>query len=215
MQLARDDHVGYMPSEGLSPRSSCNADPPDCGAPNLCLSAPDVEVAAARAVEFECAAIASERSEGKFLVVDGGLRLSPSTRGRSANMPRTPSNCASVSRRALSLGRTHQRRPRLLGARAVGVRGGRPCLPARRRHAGEELGAPLDLNAASKLARGDLVFWDGHVGIMTSAPDRLLHANALIIWLVVEEPLAEARDRISASGLRDHRRAAPAGLPRR
>ena len=61
-----------------------------------------------------------------------------------------------------------------------------------------ELGHPLDLSR-EKLARGDLVFWDGHVGIMTS-PDRLLHANAYHM-AVVEEPFAEARERISSSGL--------------
>ena len=47
-------------------------------------------------------------------------------------------------------------------------------------------------------ARGDLVFWRGHVGIMRD-PLTLLHANG---WhmKVVSEPLAEARDRIAANG---------------
>ena len=31
-----------------------------------------------------------------------------------------------------------------------------------------EQGKPLDLKGGEKLARGDLVFWDGHVGIMAS-----------------------------------------------
>ena len=39
VQLARDGYVGYMPSEGLSPRDH-DADPPGRGAPHLCLSAP-------------------------------------------------------------------------------------------------------------------------------------------------------------------------------
>ena len=48
------------------------------------------------------------------------------------------------------------------------------------------------------LARGDLVFWRGHVGIMRD-PLTLLHANG---WhmKVVSEPLAEARDRIAVNG---------------
>jgi cell wall-associated NlpC family hydrolase len=48
------------------------------------------------------------------------------------------------------------------------------------------------------LARGDLVFWKGHVGIMRD-PVTLLHANG---WhmKVVSEPLAEARARIAANG---------------
>ena len=47
-------------------------------------------------------------------------------------------------------------------------------------------------------ARGDLVFWKGHVGVMRDA-GTLIHANA---WhmAVVSEPLAEARARIAANG---------------
>ena len=48
------------------------------------------------------------------------------------------------------------------------------------------------------LARGDLVFWKGHVGIMRD-PATLLHANG---WHMktASEPLAEARKQIAASG---------------
>jgi cell wall-associated NlpC family hydrolase len=48
------------------------------------------------------------------------------------------------------------------------------------------------------LARGDLIFWRGHVGIMRD-PVTLLHANG---WHMktVSEPLAQARERIAASG---------------
>jgi cell wall-associated NlpC family hydrolase len=51
---------------------------------------------------------------------------------------------------------------------------------------------------AEPLARGDLVFWKGHVGIMRDSVT-LLHANG---WHMktVSEPLAKARDRIAASG---------------
>ena len=51
---------------------------------------------------------------------------------------------------------------------------------------------PLD----SKLRRGDLVFWPGHVGLMRSATD-LLHANAFHMQTVIE-PLADAIARIGA-----------------
>lgn len=50
----------------------------------------------------------------------------------------------------------------------------------------------------ARLRRGDLVFWQGHVGVMLS-PTRLLHANAHHM-AVVAEPLAEAEARIAASG---------------
>ncbi|KRE11948.1 peptidase P60 [Bosea sp. Root381] len=46
------------------------------------------------------------------------------------------------------------------------------------------------------LRRGDLVFWKGHVGILTN-PDTLLHATAYTMT-VLSEPLRAARDRIQA-----------------
>jgi cell wall-associated NlpC family hydrolase len=48
------------------------------------------------------------------------------------------------------------------------------------------------------LARGDLVFWAGHVGIMLDAV-RLLHANAHHM-AVAAEPLRVAADRIAGTG---------------
>ncbi len=54
------------------------------------------------------------------------------------------------------------------------------------------LGAPLPEGVA--MARGDLVFWKGHVGVMRDART-LLHATAQFM-AVVNEPWAEARERI-------------------
>lgn len=57
------------------------------------------------------------------------------------------------------------------------------------------LGAPVPETA---LTRGDLVFWRGHVAMMTD--DRhIVHANAHHM-AVVKEPLAEARTRIAGAG---------------
>lgn len=56
---------------------------------------------------------------------------------------------------------------------------------------GHEIG-PQDLR------RGDLVFWRGHVGIMTDSQS-LLHANAHHMAVVIE-PLAEAIARTEAAG---------------
>ncbi len=52
-----------------------------------------------------------------------------------------------------------------------------------------------DWRAPGMLKRGDLVFWKGHVGVMTD-PDHLLHANA---WhmAVAQEPLEAAITRIA------------------
>ena len=58
----------------------------------------------------------------------------------------------------------------------------------------EQLGQVLMINDLSSLRRGDLVFWGGHVGIMTD--DKfLLHANGHHM-MTVKEPLANALERI-------------------
>lgn len=63
----------------------------------------------------------------------------------------------------------------------------------------QTLGAPLTIGADLKgLARNDLVFWRGHVGIMLDEA-RLLHANGHHMATAIE-PLREAIARIEAAG---------------
>jgi cell wall-associated NlpC family hydrolase len=57
------------------------------------------------------------------------------------------------------------------------------------------LGTALQINDLDGLRRGDLIFWNGHVGIMTDS-STLLHANGHHM-MVVAEPLREAVDRIA------------------
>lgn len=62
------------------------------------------------------------------------------------------------------------------------------------------IGTPLDFSAGMPtLARGDLVFWKGHVGIMQDE-ERLLHANAHHM-AVASEPLSEMLARMKPRGL--------------
>lgn len=58
------------------------------------------------------------------------------------------------------------------------------------------LGQQLMVNDLDSLTRGDLVFWKGHVGIMTDG-ETLLHANGHHM-MVAEEPLKQAVERIAA-----------------
>jgi len=61
------------------------------------------------------------------------------------------------------------------------------------------LGIPVDPGSdLSDLRRGDLVFWEGHVGIV-SERGSLLHANAFHMAVAVE-PIAEAVARIGDGG---------------
>ena len=59
----------------------------------------------------------------------------------------------------------------------------------------ERLGVAVEGGVAGALRRGDLVFWRGHVAILT-APDRVVHASGHHMT-VVTEPLAEAVSRIA------------------
>ena len=62
----------------------------------------------------------------------------------------------------------------------------------------QELGRVIDWQSGA-LRRGDLVFWEGHVGIMTSAKD-FLHANAFHM-VVVAEPFAQGEAADQGGGL--------------
>lgn len=65
---------------------------------------------------------------------------------------------------------------------------------------GERLDGEIDrLIDDRALQRGDLIFWQGHVGILIDS-DQLLHANAHHMATAVE-PLASTLDRFQASGL--------------
>lgn len=57
------------------------------------------------------------------------------------------------------------------------------------------LGTPID---ASELQRGDLMFWRGHVAMLTS-PTEIIHANAFHMAVAIE-PLAEVVARTSRLG---------------
>jgi cell wall-associated NlpC family hydrolase len=60
-------------------------------------------------------------------------------------------------------------------------------------------GCLLDHRDPSRLARGDMLFWAGHVGFY-AGEGRLLHANAHFMATVIE-PLAEALERMAGQGL--------------
>lgn len=72
---------------------------------------------------------------------------------------------------------------------------GRPC-PRDSDMQAAELGQSIEADA--DLARGDLVFWQGHVGVMLDET-RLLHANAHHMAVAIE-PLDNARARILGAG---------------
>ncbi|MEM9522841.1 MAG: NlpC/P60 family protein [Pseudomonadota bacterium] len=62
----------------------------------------------------------------------------------------------------------------------------------------ETLGRSLPLDDSAPLRRGDLICWDGHIGMMLDA-ETLIHASAHHMAVAVE-PLAQAEERVMATG---------------
>jgi cell wall-associated NlpC family hydrolase len=196
LQIDRDLYVGYMPSEGLSasiiePTHRIGAlrtyvfPEPDAKSPPLALLSMN-------------ALFTAEAEEGKFLALeDGGYVFARHAlpAGQAADDP------VAVAEAFLGA-------PYLWGGRtSIGL----DCsglvqlaleatgfnAPRDADMQAEELGEPVDWGQGARLRRGDLVFWDGHVGIMTS-PTHLIHANAYHMAVEIE-PLAKARERIQTA----------------
>ena len=196
-QLERDEYVGYLPSTAL-------------GAP----SEPTHRVAALRTHAYPGPAIKLPPrmalslgaqltivgSEGDFAVSEDGLHLwSRSLVELGANEP----DWVAVAERFVET-------PYLWGGRTSEGIDCSGLVQTALTAAGIVSPRDSDMQEAmlgeavavddprAPLARGDLIFWKGHVGIMRD-PVTLLHANG---WHMktVREPLSQARGRISASG---------------
>ena len=198
VQASRDSHVGYMPSEGLvreivAPTHRVVAlrtyiyPSPDIKSPPLALLSLNALVAAVG-------------EEEKFLALqNGGFVFANHTRRIGEWAP----DYVAVAECFLGT-------PYLWGGRtSVGLdcsglvqlaaeAAGLAC-PRDTDMQAAELGRAVDWQAQELLMRGDLVFWEGHVGIMTSERT-MLHANAHHMATEIEA-LTEARARLSALGL--------------
>ncbi len=197
VQLDRDLYVGYMPSEGLSTsiiepthriaalRTYVYAEP-DGKSPPLALLSLN-------------ALFTAEAEEGKFLALeDGGFVFAPHAlpAGEVVDDPVAVAE-AFVGTPYLWGGRTSVGLD-CSGLVQLAFEAGGYMVPRDADMQAEEFGEPLAWREGMELRRGDLVFWYGHVGIMTN-PTHLLHANAF--HMAVElEPFAEARARIREAG---------------
>ena len=196
VQLARDGHVGYMPSEGLASqilgpshrvtalRTYVHPEPDIKSPPRAILSLNSLVTATA--------------AEGRFLALaDGGFVFA----GHAAPMGEIAQDYVAVAEAFVGT-------PYLWGGRtSFGVdcsglvqlaleAAGLSC-PRDSDMQATELGRLVE-EGQGTLQRGDLVFWPDHVGIMLDAT-RLLHANAHHMATAVE-PLAMAAERIAKTG---------------
>jgi cell wall-associated NlpC family hydrolase len=195
VQLSRDGYVGYVPGEGLTrtlvtPTHRISAlrtyvyPEPDGKTPPLALLSLN-------------AGIAAPRRDGKFLALEGGGFVVAS---HAAAVGTAEPDFIAVAERFVGT-------PYLWGGRTsigtdcsglvqLALEAASHASPRDADMQAQELGRVIDPKAA--LRRGDLVFWEGHVGIMTSGKD-FLHANAFHM-AVAAEPFAQAKRRIKAAG---------------
>jgi cell wall-associated NlpC family hydrolase len=195
-QSTRDCYVGYAPSEGLSRK----------------IVAPTHRVAALRSYVYPepdgktpplsllslNALITVAEEGGKFHALAGGGYVFA---GHVVSLGETARDFVTVAESFLGT-------PYLWGGRtSIGV----DCsglVQLSLEAAGQAAPRDADMQSAAlgrvidprkdELRRGDLVFWEGHVGIMTSATD-FIHANAFHM-AVEQEPFARARKRIKDVG---------------
>jgi cell wall-associated NlpC family hydrolase len=197
VQISRDGYVGYMPSEGLTQR----------------LVAPTHRIGALRTYVYPepdgktpplallslNAGIAVRREDGKFLALDGGGYVFAT---HAAPIGAPEADFVAVAEGFLGT-------PYLWGGRTsigldcsglvqLALEAAGHSAPRDADMQAEELGRAIAWRPGVTLRRGDLVFWEGHVGIMTNAKD-FLHANAFHM-AVASEPFLRARQRIKAAG---------------
>jgi len=197
VQLSRDRYVGYMPSEGLASKIVAPTHR-ICVLRSYVYPEPDGKIPPLALLSLNARVTVLGR-EGRFLALTGGGYLFA---GHAAPVEKAEPDFVAVAETFLGT-------PYLWGGRTsvgldcsglvqLAVEAAGHDAPRDADMQAGELGKAIPWRPSTKLRRGDLVFWDGHVGIMTSAKD-FLHANAFHM-AVENEPFAAARRRIKAAG---------------
>lgn len=195
-QLARDGYVGYIPDDALRPGQPAPTHRV-AGLRTFVYPGPSIKLPPLTALSLG-ASVAVVESKGDFAVLsDGGHVFA----AHLAPIDRHETDFVGVAERFLGVPYLWGGKTSLgldcsalvqLALAAAGIAAPRDS-DLQEKGLGEPVAFDEDL---AGLQRGDLVFWKGHVGIMTD-PETLLHATAFSMS-VIREPLRPARDRILA-----------------
>jgi len=196
VQSARDGYVGYMPSEGLN-RNIVAPTHRIAALRTYVYPEPDAKTPPLSLLSLNAFVTVAEPG-GKFHALAGGGYVFA---GHAVPVGDTARDYVAVAESFLGT-------PYLWGGRTsigldcsglvqLSLEAAGHAAPRDADMQAAELGHAIDWRK-DKLRRGDLVFWDGHVGIMTSETD-FLHANAFHM-AVEAEPFARARKRIKDVG---------------
>jgi hypothetical protein len=217
VQLEEDGYVGYLPSLALGPCAGAMNDEFMAGAPTHRVNAlrtflypgPDLKFPAATFLSMGAGLILGEEEVTRGTRYRKLLNL-PTPNGEAGWV--VAQHCEEMSALARDYVAVAERfigTPYLWGGKSslgldcsalVQIACQMAGIPAQRDASMQEetLGEALDLSRGlPDLRRGDLLFWPGHVGIMTDQ-ETLLHANGHHM-AVATEPLATALDRIKAN----------------
>lgn len=198
VQLARDGYVGYLPASALS----CEVLAPTHRVTALgthLFPAPNIKSPPSLALSMNAALCVAETGPAFAKLVDG--RYVPSQ--HIAELSTFAPDFVAVAEAFRGVPYVWGGKTRLgvdcSGLLQVAMQAAGLACPRDSDMQLAELGTAVPVgDDLAGLARGDLVFWAGHVGIMLDGTG-LLHANAYHM-VVAEEPLRVAADRIARGG---------------
>lgn len=198
VQLSGDGYVGYLPDSALSTRMQPATH--RVKALGTCLHpAADIKSPPSLALSMNAALCVAEVGQSFARLQDG--RFAPAA--HIAELDRVAPDFVAVAEAFLGVPYVWGGKTRLgvdcSGLLQVAMHAAGLACPRDSDMQLAELGSTLPVgDDLGSLARGDLVFWAGHVGIMLDAV-HLLHANAHHM-AVAAEPLRLAVDRIARTG---------------
>jgi cell wall-associated NlpC family hydrolase len=198
VQLAHDGYVGYMPADALS--RDVTAPTHRVAAPATCIYAtPDAKALTGLALSLNAVVRVDEMGPGFARLAGGGFVPAR----HLAEIGAFAADFVAVAESFLGTPYVWGGKTRAgvdcSGLVQIALHAAGLAAPRDSDMQMAELGAPLDVrDDHAGLKRGDLVFWKGHVGILSDGAT-LLHANAHHMAVAIE-PLKGAIDRIARAG---------------